>query len=97
MKLVYVMDPLCGWCYGNALNTEKLFTEFRNEIDFEILPAGMWAGNHVKKQAPYLANYFIKNDAQIAQRTGTPFGSEYFEFIQKNLCYWTARSHKEPL
>jgi putative protein-disulfide isomerase len=41
MKLIYVMDPLCGWCYGNSRNTEMLHTGFGNEIEFEILPAGM--------------------------------------------------------
>lgn len=81
MKLVYVMDPLCGWCYGNSLNTEKLYSEFGNEFEFEILPAGMWSGNQAKMQDQNMASYFMKGDKQIAQLTGTQFGDAYFEFI----------------
>lgn len=40
-KLIYVMDPLCGWCYGNSVNTQHLYDTYKNQIDFEILPAGM--------------------------------------------------------
>lgn len=82
MKLIYVMDPLCGWCYGNSTNTEKLFAEFGNEIEFEILPAGMWTGNQAKKQDRNMAVFFEKGDKQIAQLTGTQFGDVYFEFLK---------------
>jgi putative protein-disulfide isomerase len=76
------MDPLCGWCYGNTDNTEKLYAEFRDKIEFEILPAGMWVGNRTMKQDKDMANYFVKGDKQIAQLTGTQFGNAYFELLQ---------------
>jgi putative protein-disulfide isomerase len=82
MKLVYVMDPLCGWCYGNSINTEKLYTEFISELEFEILPAGMCTGNRAKTQDLNMASYFMEGDKQIAQLTGTRFGDAYFDFIQ---------------
>lgn len=81
MKLIYVMDPLCGWCYGNSRNTEMLYNEFGNEFEFEILPAGMWSGNRIKKQDAEMADFFKNGDKQIAQHTGTEFGNAYFQLL----------------
>jgi putative protein-disulfide isomerase len=49
MKLIYIMDPLCGWCYGNSDNVLELFEKYKNEIKFEILPGGMWVGENITR------------------------------------------------
>lgn len=81
-RLIYVMDPLCGWCYGNHQNIERLYQNYKVEFDFEILPAGMWSGANARKQTPQMAGYFINHDAVIAQKTGASFGEAYFNFIK---------------
>jgi putative protein-disulfide isomerase len=82
MKLIYVMDPLCGWCYGNSTNTQHLFDKYKNQIDFEILPAGMWVGENARKQSKPMAQFIQKHDLQIQQATGTAFGPNYFKFVE---------------
>ncbi|MCD0488787.1 DsbA family protein [Pedobacter sp. MC2016-14] len=81
-KLIYIMDPLCGWCYGNSSNTQKLYDKYKNVLDFEILPAGMWTGTNARKQSKQMAQFIKKHDPQVQQTTGTEFGKEYFEFIE---------------
>lgn len=81
-KLIYVMDPLCGWCYGNITNTQKLYDKYKDELDFEILPAGMWTGANARKQSKQMAQFIKKHDPQVQQTTGTEFGKDYFEFIE---------------
>lgn len=81
-KLIYVMDPLCGWCYGNSANTQHLYDTYKNQIDFEILPAGMWIGENARKQSKPMAQYIKKHDLQIQQVTGTAFGQDYFKFVE---------------
>lgn len=76
------MDPLCGWCYGNSVNILKLHDKYKDVLDFEILPAGMWAGENVRKQTKHIAAYIKKHDPQIQQLTGTEFGTDYFKFIE---------------
>ncbi|EJL65278.1 hypothetical protein-disulfide isomerase [Flavobacterium sp. CF136] len=76
------MDPLCGWCYGNSTNTQKLYEKYKNLIDFEILPAGMWIGTNARKQSKQMAQFIKKHDPQVQQTTGTEFGKAYFEFIE---------------
>jgi putative protein-disulfide isomerase len=81
-KLIYVMDPLCGWCYGNSTNTQKLYEKYKDLIDFEILPAGMWIGTNARTQSKQMAQFIKKHDLQVQQTTGTEFGKAYFEFIE---------------
>ena len=83
MKLIYIMDPLCGWCYGNSNHTLALFEAYKDILDFVIVPGGMWAGPNVRMQSPQMATYFQKHDERIAQLTGTEFGEAYFQFIQQ--------------
>ncbi|WP_306350366.1 DsbA family protein [Flavobacterium sp. '19STA2R22 D10 B1'] len=84
MKLIYIMDPLCGWCYGNSTNTLKIFNEYKDKIDFEVLPGGMWIDENTRNQSKQMASYFQKHDLQIEELTGTKFGDAYFEFIQND-------------
>ena len=76
------MDPLCGWCYGNSNNTQKLFDKYKDILDFEILPAGMWTGTNARKQSKQMAGYIKKHDLQVQQVTGTSFGDNYFKLIE---------------
>lgn len=76
------MDPLCGWCYGNSTNTQKLYDKYKHKLTFEILPAGMWIGENARKQSKPMAQFIKKHDPQVQQTTGTEFGKDYFEFIE---------------
>ncbi|MEP7092860.1 MAG: DsbA family protein, partial [Flavobacterium sp.] len=82
MKLIYIMDPLCGWCYGNSTNTKKIYDKYNDVLDFEILPAGMWTGENARKQSKPMAQFIKKHDPQVEQTTGTKFGNDYFKFIE---------------
>lgn len=82
MKVIYVMDPLCGWCYGSAANITKLYDQFKDEITFDVLPAGMWSNANVRKQTPQMAAFFIKHDKAVTERTGAVFGTPYLQFLE---------------
>lgn len=82
LKLIYVMNPLCGWCYGNYVTTERLYETYHSRIGFEILPAGMWVGTNARKQSKQMAAYIKKHDLQIQHATRTAFGDSYFELIE---------------
>lgn len=82
MKIIYVMDPICGWCYGNIDNTINLFNDFKDHVELEVLPGGMWSGPNTRIQSPAMTNYFLKHDAVIGERTGIQFGEAYIDFIR---------------
>jgi putative protein-disulfide isomerase len=78
------MDPLCGWCYGNSTNTQKIYDKYKDIMDIEVLPAGMWEGTNTRIQSKQLVQFVKKHDPQVQQTTGTEFGKEYFKFIEND-------------
>ncbi|MCT4665114.1 MAG: DsbA family protein [Flavobacteriales bacterium] len=79
MKLTYIMDPQCGWCYGNSSNILKLQEKFGKEIEFEILVGGMWLGQDAPKGGAELSS-FLKNHApRMSQTTGAEVSEAYYQ------------------
>lgn len=74
MKLLYVMDPLCGWCYGGGAVITALHERYQARADFDLLPGGMWAGTEAKRQTPALARFIREHDEQVRAATGAEFG-----------------------
>ena len=36
MKIIYIMDPQCGWCYGNSDNITALQEEFKDDFEANL-------------------------------------------------------------
>ncbi|WP_201747957.1 DsbA family protein [Chitinophaga vietnamensis] len=81
MKLIYIMDAYCGWCYGNSENLQRLTEHYEGQLELEILPAGMWSGENARRQTPQLARFIKSHDEQVAARTGTAFSAVYFHTL----------------
>lgn len=77
MKLIYVFDPLCGWCYGFS-NVITAFADAHPELEVEVVAGGMVLGDRVGPLAdiaPYLRSAY-KN---VEDRTGVTFGEAYLK------------------
>ncbi len=81
MKLLYVMDPLCGWCYGNARTIERLADAFSSAYEFEILPGGMITAPNTRTQTTSFRNYVVAADRRITEMTGAEFGEAYVDSL----------------
>ena len=77
MKLLYIMDPLCGWCYGNSANMIRLEKEFDWKLEIEVLPWGMWVGERARYQSPELAGYIRPADARLRAITWVEMSEAY--------------------
>lgn len=71
----YLMDPLCGWCYGAAPTLQKL----RNVpgVQLEIAPTGLFAGAGSRAMDADFAAYAWSNDERIERLTGQRFSPRY--------------------
>ncbi|ANQ49248.2 DsbA family protein [Flammeovirga sp. MY04] len=85
MKLIYVMDPQCGWCYGNSNNIQKLVEAFP-ELDFEIMVGGMWVGDQAPKGGDDMFAYLQKHAPGMEQKTGALLSTEFYE-LSKDETY----------
>ncbi len=74
MKLIYIHDALCGWCYGFS----PVIHEFvaTNKLDCEVLSGGMITGNRVGpigEVAGYIKTVYKDVEARSTVRFGEAF------------------------
>ena len=74
-QLTYLMDPLCGWCYGASPALQALRAE--PGIQITIAPTGLFAGDGSRPMNAEFARYAWTNDQRIASLTGQRFTEAY--------------------
>ncbi|WP_346354028.1 DsbA family protein [Azotosporobacter soli] len=80
-KIYYVMDTMCGWCYGFSDVISQIHAAHKDKFDFTVVPSGMWVGGHVQKMNSALAAFMKTHNVTIAQLSGKTFGSAF----EKNI------------
>lgn len=80
--LLYLFDPLCGWCYGAAPAVQALARDGRWEL--ALLPSGLFAGDPSRRIDAGFAAHVEQADARIAQMTGQPFSDRYRREVVRN-------------
>jgi len=84
MELVYILDPRCGWCNGNADTITSIYEKYRDRINFRVLSGGMWAGDQVRQYCPETVQYIKDHDPDVHQTTGAYFSPEYEQNVLGN-------------
>lgn len=79
MKVIYLFDPLCGWCYAVAPAVAKL-AETEDVLPFAT---GLFAENGRQMNEAF-AEHAWRNDQRIAQLTGQPFTESYRQNLLKS-------------
>lgn len=77
-KIVYIMDPQCGWCYGNGDNITALRQTFEDKFEFELIVGGMWLGQNAPKGSPQLSGFLKQHGPQMSTTTGAEIGDGYY-------------------
>jgi len=75
MRITYLFDPLCGWCYGAAPALERL-SRF-DGVTVELAPTGLFAGENARPMDASFAAFAWQNDQRIARLTGQVFSDQY--------------------
>ena len=75
--LHYIFDPLCGWCYA----AEPLVEAARevSGLSVKFHGGGMLAGSNRRPVSPTWREHVTPHDLRIAELTGQPFGTAYFD------------------
>ncbi len=77
-ELIFVLDPMCSWCWGFAPVIEALHTGLHEKYTFSLVLGGL----RTKGQMPWdeSAKGYLKGHwEQVAQRTGQAFSDRLFE------------------
>ena len=77
-ELLYLHDPLCGWCYGTSPAINQLQADFADRVDVSVLCGGMVVG----KDAGPIAetwDYLRQSLDEVESVTGVHFGEGFRE------------------
>ena len=81
MKVVYVYDALCGWCYGFSPVMSQFQEKYKDRLKFEVISGGMITGNRIGPIGE-VASYISWAYKDVEKATGVKFGDT---FLSKTL------------
>lgn len=92
--LIYCYDAYCGWCFGFSSVMTRLFAEYRDRLDFEVLSGGMIpreSAQPIGRMAGYIRDAYTN----VEELTGVRFGEDYLWHIHNpELSDWFPHSEK---
>lgn len=83
LDLVYVFDPLCGWCYGNGPSINQVEQELAKEVKINVISGGMVMQQHAQPMRA-LRNFLTNAIPQLEQTTGVKISEAYRQNILDN-------------
>ncbi|TXD80720.1 DsbA family protein [Subsaximicrobium wynnwilliamsii] len=83
MKIVYVYDALCGWCYGFSPVITQFQEKYKDSLSFEVISGGMITGGRIGPIGE-VASYISWAYKGVEKATGVKFGSEFLNKTLKN-------------
>ena len=75
VTITYLLDPLCGWCYGASPVLQLL--SLQPGMRLALAPTGLFAGEGARTLDAAFADYAWANDMRIQKLTGQQFTPEY--------------------
>lgn len=86
IRLTYLFDPLCGWCYGASPVLRALVAQGGYSV--ELAPSGMFCGARAGLMSAEFANYAWTNDLRIARLTRQRFTELYRHNVLGDRAGW---------
>lgn len=84
MKLYYVYDPLCVFCYGFGEIIHKFYNKYKDQYVFEFLPGGLWVHDGVLKVTDQVGDKLKHATERVHSMSGRPFDDSFFELMAHN-------------
>lgn len=75
LKLVYMADPMCSWCWGFSSVMNALRDEYTDRLDIDIVMGGLRAGNTAAISASQRQT-ILRHWEQVAEHAGAEFSVE---------------------
>jgi len=78
MEIIYLFDPLCGWCYGFGSHMLSFAAKHTDKIKFTVISGGMVTGERIGPLAQ-IASYIKDSVPRLEQLTGERFGADFLK------------------
>ncbi|GAA0873049.1 DsbA family protein [Gangjinia marincola] len=80
MRLYYIYDALCGWCYGFSPVIQEFCKTHKDDFKAEVISGGMITGNRIGPIGE-VAGYISEAYKVVEDRTGVKFGEGFLNGI----------------
>ncbi len=80
--LIYLFDPLCGWCYGFSPVIRQLHDTFSDRFHFEVWTGGMVTGERVGPMGA-MKSYIFGALPRLESTTGVTVSAAYRELLEE--------------
>lgn len=80
-KIIYVYDPMCGWCFGFGKVMDEFQQLHKDSFDFDVISGGMVVG---EREGPVgdFADYILGAYKRVEEYSGIKFGQPYLEQLK---------------
>jgi putative protein-disulfide isomerase len=85
-EILYITDPLCGWCYGFGPVVKAFHEKYQHEFSFAVWCGGMITGDRVEPISK-MRSYIEQSFPNVEAMTGVKFGENYFKNILHSQTY----------
>jgi putative protein-disulfide isomerase len=82
-QILYLFDPLCGWCYGFSDTIYQFSQKYASDYEFVPIPGGMVTGERVQPIST-MESYISGAFKRVEEMTGCEFGKAYTEGLLKS-------------
>lgn len=76
VKIIYVYDAICGWCFGFSPTMAKLQTHYQDKVEFEVISGGLKLGSGVGA-IDIVAPYIKTSYKDVENTCGVKFGDSF--------------------
>ncbi len=85
-SIIYVFDPMCGWCYGFSNIIKNASEKYANDFHFTIISGGMVVG---EREGPIgdFADYILGAYPRVEEYSGVKFGEPYLAKLRDKSLY----------
>ncbi len=74
--LIYVVDPMCSWCWGFSPVLKELMRQYQGQISFQLMVGGLRPGNTERFDNSRRGS-ILQHWHAVQERTGQPFNFEF--------------------
>lgn len=88
--LIYIYDPMCGWCYGFSHILDSFERNHIDDFDFEIISGGMVIGDREGFIRNDLATYLESSYEKVEEIAHIKYGDAFINKLRKRELWLTS-------
>ncbi len=88
-EIIYIYDPMCGWCYGFSPVIEKLNEKYKDDFDWSIYSGGMAIGENAF-EISRVSEYISGALGSVEKTSGIVFGEKFKNEMLKSDYFYSS-------